>query len=209
MLRGGIAIGGGLVVLAIAASPALATTDRVDYDAQVNPICASANTRAKQLYDEFEALAKRLPNSGSGSASSTGPKRNKKESKLQRRVERLFSQLPFQVQAIYDTELAQLKQVASAPGDEPLVSTWLANRQTMQDLNKQFNVLEARIERLFNREFKRRIIRSFEKLERKENRLQKKADAIYARLEPLRNGDVQLGTQLGATYCVTDATGTP
>lgn len=209
MLRGGIAVGGGLVALAIAASPALATTDRADYDAQVNPICASANTQAKQLYDQFEALAKRLPNSGSGSVSSTSRKRNKKESKLQRRVERLFSQLPFQAQAIYDTELAQLKQVASAPGDEALVSSWLANRQTMQDLNKQFNVLEARIERLFNREFKRRIIRSFDKLQRKENGLEKKADAIYQQLEPLRNNDVQLGTQLGATYCVTDATGTP
>jgi hypothetical protein len=212
--RGGAAIIGGIVALAIAAAPAYATTDRADYDAQVNPICASANARTKQLYDQFEALIKKLPNSGSGTTSITSKgksKKQRKQSKLERQVERLYEQLPFQVHAIYDAELAQLKQVAPAPGDETVTSNWLANRQAIQDLDAQFDALEQRIEKLFARAFSRRRIKvdTFAKVERKQKRLEAQANVIYEQLEQAGNKDVELGTQLGATYCVTQATGTP
>jgi hypothetical protein len=212
--RGGAAIIGGIVALAVAAAPAYATSDRADYDAQVNPICASANAQVKQLYDQLEALLDKLPDSGSGTTVITDKgksKKQRKRSKQEREANRLFNQLPFQIKAIYDAELAQLKQVAPAAGDESLVANWLGNRQAIQDLNAQFNALEQRIERLFTREFKRRRfnLKAFERSERKQKRLEAQATALYEQLEQAENKDVEFGTQLGATYCVTQATGTP
>jgi hypothetical protein len=138
-----------------------------------------------------------------------GARHGKKAKLLERRIEKLFNQLPVRITAIYDAELAQLKLIAPAPGDETLVSDWLANRQQIQDLTRQANALEKRANRLFDRAFTKHSFQAYKKLTRKVDRLERQVNQIYRQVEPLTNKDVEIGTQLGATYCVTDATGPP
>ena len=186
------------IALAITATPAFATSDRADYDAQVNPICQSANAQEKQLYESFEQTLNRLQGKRV---------RGKKAAKIEKRIERLFVQLPDQSQAILDTEFAQLKNVPPAPGDESLVSDWLAVRQSVADLVRQLNAIEKRIEKLEDFEPKRFSIRKFKRQGRRADRLERKANQLYEQIEALGDRDLELGTRLGATYCVTGATG--
>jgi hypothetical protein len=187
------------VALAITAAPVFATTDVADYAAQVNPICQSANAQQKQLYESFEQAINRLHDK---------PARGKKGAKIERRIDRLFTQLPIKSQAVLDAEFSQLKNVPPAPGDEGLVSDWLAIRQSELNLGRQLTALEIRIEKLFNFEPKKLSIRAFNRQDRREKRLEQKANRLYKQLEPLGDTDLELGTRLGATYCVTGATGT-
>jgi hypothetical protein len=198
---GVIAIAVAMAALAISASSANATTNRADYAAQVNPICASANAQIKQLFETFDQELSRLDRKANKA-------RGRKQEQLEARIEKLFTQLPGQSLAIAYAALAQLRSVSAAPGDEALVSTWLANRQTILDLSEQANRIQKRADRLFNRAFKGRSFRAFTRLTRRVDALQRKAYRIYEQIEPLADKDVELGTQLGATYCVTEATGT-
>src|SRR5882724_8102584 len=107
MFRGGIAIGGGLIALAIVASPALATTDRVDYSDQANPICASSNAQYEQLYESFDQEEERLYD--------VRTKSRKQAHRIQRRLDQLDNEFPFKILAIYQSELNQLKAIAPPP----------------------------------------------------------------------------------------------
>jgi ribosome-associated translation inhibitor RaiA len=199
---GAIATGVAVAALAMAATPARATTDRVDYDAQVNPICASANAEAKQLYESAEQTFARLDRKADKA-------RGKKRKKLEARSERLFEQLPDLSLAIYFRELDRLKGVPPATGDETLVSDWLTNRQTALDLTAQANRIGKRADRLFTKGFRGHTLKAIQRWEKKFKKLQQQVNQIYQELEPLNERDIELGTQLGATYCVTFATGQP
>lgn len=199
-VRGLIALSIALIALAVAACPASATTDRSDYATQVNTVCKSGNTQQKQLFDNFEQTERQLD-------AKANKLRGKKRRKIQKRAESLFDQLPNQSLAIFATEVTQLAQVPAASGDEGLVSEWIAGRRSLLDLLTQTNAIELRIEHLFdNVTF--RSPRGFRKLDRKEKRLQRQANLLYQQIEALAEKDLELGTELGATYCETGATGT-
>jgi hypothetical protein len=108
---------------------------------------------------------------------------------------------------IYTAAFAQIALIPSAPGDESLVSRWLANDYLIQALTEQATELSKRIDRLFNREFTGKKIGSFRNYEQKLRRLERKSNRINRQLEIAYDLDVELGTQLGVTYCVTGATG--
>jgi hypothetical protein len=197
------ALGVGLTLIASAAfaAPAGAASTRAEYVAQVNPICASANAQAEQLYESVSQELNRLNRKANRA-------RGKKRRKLEARSERLFEQLPDLSLAIYYTELERLKAVAPAAGDESLVSEWLATRQAGLDLTAQANRIEKRAERLFSRGFEGHSLRAAERWEKKLEKLEKQVNQLYQQAEPLYEKDIELGTKLGATYCVTQATGT-
>lgn len=200
-IQGLIASAVALAALALAAAPARATTDRADYDAQVNPICASANLQAKALWEVFFQSSATLERKAN-------KVRGEKRARLQRRLDGLYFRLQDQILAITADALAQLKLVPPAPGDDGIVSEWLATRQALHDLSAQSNALERRILRLFTRQFERaRSFRAFLRLDRKLKRLERQANALQAQLLPLYEKDIELGAKLGATYCVTEATG--
>jgi hypothetical protein len=199
MLRGGIAIGGSLVVLAFAASPAFATTDRVDYSDQANPICASSNAQYEQLYESFEQAEERLYNGH--------PKSRKKARRLQRRVERLYDELPFKILAIYQAELDQLKSIAPPPGYEGTVASWLANRQQILTLYQQYLQIEQEEEDGFGSFHKRPSRKAIKRRQKRRDNLERLSDQIEEQFVTDTKIDLELGAKMGAAYCVTGATG--
>jgi hypothetical protein len=188
------------LALALFAGQASATTDRADYASQANAICKSGNAQQKQLIDTFEQTQRQLD-------ARAKKVRGKKRRKIQKRAESLFDQLPGQSLAIFGNEVAQLTQVPAAPGDEGLVSDWISGRVSLVDLVRQSNAIELRIEHLYDNVVFRSP-RGFRKLDRKEKRLQRQANSLYQQIRALSDRDLELGTELGATYCVTGATGT-
>jgi hypothetical protein len=68
LVWGAIATGVGVAALALIAAPAHATTDRVDYSDQANPICISANKQTVQVYEP----SRRKPSGSRGSIRRTG-----------------------------------------------------------------------------------------------------------------------------------------
>jgi hypothetical protein len=220
-LRGQVAIALAITMLALAitAPSAGAAATRAEYAAQVNPICAYANAQIEQVYREIEAKIKRLErkqkkagkNNGSSvivfNATATESRKKKKRDGLLDPFDRLFLEISERTLAISAAALGQLRQVAPAPGDEALVTSWLANRQMIQELGERSARLERQSLRLFNRSDRIHSIRGLKRLEQKERRLNRQSNRLYAQLEPAYELDVELGTQLGATYCVTGATG--
>jgi superfamily II RNA helicase len=199
---GALAISIALVALALAAAPALATTDRPDYDAQVNPICASANAQSEQVDALFVQTFAQLKHRAS-------KVHGKKRKKILNRLEGLFYDITDQQVAVYNAELGRLKQVSAAPGDEKLVSDWLTARQQVLDLTSQANAIARVSDRLFTRAFeKTRSLRQFIRLQKKVSALDRQVDVLYSQIEPLYRQDIELGAKLGAAYCVSEATGT-
>src|SRR4051794_7013577 len=205
MRRGGIAIVGGcLVALGLVAAPALATTDRLDYADQANPICKSSNTQVEQLITSFQQTFKALDR-----------RANKLHGKKRRRVEqqqeRLYEQIPFQFLGLESAELTQLKAIAPAPGDDSLVRDWLGSRELKLSLYQQTIPIEQRIEKVYETDIGASSLKKFErKLKRQQRqvkRLERQLDSLYDQYEAAGKVDLELGTQLGATYCVTQATG--
>jgi hypothetical protein len=200
MRRGGIAIVGGcLVALGLVAAPALATTDRLDYADQANPICKSANKQAVDLYEATEAEIDRIEN--------VRAKNRKQARRLSKREDQLYVQLPFQTQALYQAELDQLKKLAAPPGYENTVATWLGNRQEISTLYLQVIQIEVQEEQGLGR-FPRHPTRKA--LKRRHNRFEKLErlyNAAVDRIVILLDVDLELGTRMGAAYCVTGATG--
>jgi hypothetical protein len=203
MFRGGIAaIGGSLIALAIAASPALATTDRVDYSDHANPICASSNAQMEQLYESTEAEIERLDH--------LRPKNRKKYRRLRERSERLYEQLPFQELALYQAELDQLKSLAAPPGYDATVAGWLANRQQIATLYLQYLQIEQKQERLFGafHHFHKRPSRNtIKRVLKRVHHLERLSDQTEEQLLTDSKVDLELGSRMGAAYCVTGATG--
>jgi hypothetical protein len=202
---GAIAAGVAVTALAIVAAPASATTDRADYDAQVNSICKASNTQQEQFVDSLEQTLHRLDRR-------SHKLRGKKRRKIEQRIERLFEQAPSQSLAIVSAELAQLKAVSPAAGDETLVGEWLAKRDLEVQLYLQSIQIEAQIDKVFEKDFVahsyKQLLKKTRRQDRLLKRLQRQENSLYEQLEAANKADLELGTELGATYCVTGATGT-
>jgi hypothetical protein len=189
-----------LLVLAVAAPTASATTDRVDYSDQVNPICASSNLQTEQLYVSLEAQENRLFNQRI--------RGRKQARRVIRQFRRLENQLPFQVIAIYRAELAQLKAVAPPPGYEDVVARWLPVREELLNLDVQYLQFQQELDRVPARPRGKRPSRKARKRRvKRAERLENLSDQIEERLEADAKLNLELGAKLGAAYCVTGATG--
>jgi hypothetical protein len=200
MWRGGIAIlGGCLVGLGLVAAPALAATDRLDYADQANPICKSANQQALDLYEATEAEIERLE--------SLRPKNRKQARRRRARADQLYEQEPFQAQAIYQAELNQLKALSAPPGYENTVATWLGARQEFSTLYLQIIQLEQREEQGFGSFPRHPSRKALKRRHKRYQALERRYDAAIDRILIIAAVDLELGTRMGASYCVTGATG--
>ena len=144
-------LGIAVALIAFAALPAVAsaTTDRADYAAQVNSICASAK--------------------GTDFA-----------------------------------ELAALRSVPAAPGDEGIVSDWLNARERTLDLNRQLNQLDRQVNKLVKRTRLTLSIETLIRIDRKVKKLDRRAAHVEDKLIAAEDQDDDLGSLLGATNCVID-----
>jgi hypothetical protein len=200
MRRGGITIFGGcLVALGLAAAPAFATTDRLDYADQANPICKSANKQADDLYEATEAEIDRIDN--------LRPKNRKQARRLAKREERLYEQLPFQTQALYQAEVDQLKALAAPPGYESTVATWLGVRQEIATLYLEVIQIESQEEHGLGRLPRHASRKALKRRQKRYEALERRYDAAVDRILIDAEADLELGTRMGAAYCVTGATG--
>jgi hypothetical protein len=120
----------------------------------------------------------------------------------------LFYDITDQQVAVYNGELGRLKQVPAAPGDEKLVSDWLAARQQVLDLTTQANALARVEDRLFTRAFEKvTSLRKFIRLQKKVSAIDRQLNVLQSQIDPLYRQDIELGAKLGAAYCVSEATG--
>jgi hypothetical protein len=194
-----------LIATAVLAAPANAATDRADYDAQVNSICKASNAQQEQLIDSFEQTLNRLDRKAN-------KLRGRKRQKIEQRIERLFEQLPSQSLAIVNAELAQLKTVSPAQGDETLVGEWLGKRDLEVQLYVQAIGIEAQIEKVYEKDVfahsYKQLLKKTRRQDRQVKRLRRQENSLYEQIEAAFKADLELGTELGANYCVTGATGT-
>jgi hypothetical protein len=197
-----IATGVAIAALAIAASPAAATTDRIDYSDQANPICASTNKQYDQVYESFEAQLDRLDGRRS--------KNRKQARKRVRQFERLYEQLPFQIIALYKSELEQLKAIAPPPGYEDTVTRWLGTRGEIAALYEQYLQIDQQLEGPLlepRKDGKRPSRKAIKRAQKRRSNLYRLEDRIEEQLLNDSEVDLELGSKLGAAYCVTGADG--
>jgi hypothetical protein len=203
---GAIAIGVALVALALSAAPADATTDRVDYSDQANPICASTNKQIQQTYEAFEAALERLDN---------GRPKNRKQARRQARkrdrlYERLYEELPLQVLALYKSELEQLKAISPPPGYEDTVARWLGTRGEIATLYEQYLQIDRELEGPLvdsGKRGKRPSMKAIKRAQKRRANLHRLEDQIDDRLLTDFEIDLELASKMGAAYCVTGADG--
>jgi hypothetical protein len=191
-VRRGVVIGVvSMGVIAAGAPPANGASTRAEYGQQADSICATANPQLDQLAAAFDQARRRL----------LGHKvSDRKFAKLNRRIERLEIQMRVQFSAIFHSELDQLRQVAPAPGDEALVADWIATRESLLGIWDQNTEIIKRILRLNQLSAKGRI--SLRAFIRAGNRISKQATRLLNQYLTLGGKDYDLGTQLGATPCV-------
>jgi hypothetical protein len=202
LMWGMIATGVAIAALAIAASPAAATTDRIDYSDQANPICASTNKQYDQVYESFEAQLDRLDGRRS--------KNRKQARKRVRQFERLYEQLPFQIIALYKSELEQLKAIAPPPGYEDTVTRWLGTRGEIAALYEQYLQIDQQLEGPLlepRKDGKRPSRKAIKRAQKRRSNLYRLEDRIEEQLLNDSEVDLELGSKLGAAYCVTGADG--
>jgi hypothetical protein len=202
LMWGMIATGVAIASLAIAASPAAATTDRIDYSDQANPICASTNKQYDQVYESFEAQLDRLDGRRS--------KNRKQARKRVRQFERLYEQLPFQIIALYKSELEQLKAIAPPPGYEDTVTRWLGTRGEIAALYEQYLQIDQQLEGPLlepRKDGKRPSRKAIKRAQKRRSNLYRLEDRIEEQLLNDSEVDLELGSKLGAAYCVTGADG--
>ena len=195
--RGPLALALAVTGLALSAAPGMATTDRVDYSDQANPICKSTNNQVLHLYDSIEAEEQRLENAHRLT--------RKQARKIFKRIDRLYEQIPFRFVELFRAELEQLKAILPPPGYENDVASWLATRGEIGTLYLQYLQIEQQLEgsegprphsrKGVNRRAKRRAT-----LHSLESQVESK---LVVDLET----DLELGSKLGAAYCVTGADG--
>jgi hypothetical protein len=200
MFKGGvIAVGGCAIALAVAASSASAATDRLDYADQANPICKSSNKQVVDLYEAVETETDRLE--------SLHPKSRKKFLRFHRRAEQLYEQLPFQILALYRAELDQLKAIGPPPGYEGTVASWLVARAEIASLYEQSLQIDQERERGFGSSHKRPSRKAIKRRQKRARNLDRLSEQIDGQLLTDADADLELGTRMGAAYCVTGATG--
>jgi hypothetical protein len=208
--RAGTALSVAAVALGLTAPGAAATSDRAEYLAQVNPICATANQEIDRLTGEvmrkLKRAEKKQKDQGGGSVV-VFPSAEGKKQKLPPfdKISQLFNWYTRQVLAVEDSELASLRAVAPAPGDETLVADWLNARGLQIALYRQILPIEKQIEKLFFAS--PRSPGKYERIERRLKKLERRSNQIYAQLLAAYENDIELGAQLGASYCVTQASG--
>ena len=186
-----------MVALAVLPAAALATVDRADYAAQVNPICASANVRDQQLTvraeERFAQLHRKLRRA-----------QGQRRETLLAKDRKLSLALPDRHLAIRYDELRGLQTVAPAPGDQSLVSSWLAARRSGLDLNHRLNKLDRRDDRLLKRTAQTIDIETLNRLDRKIRVLDKRASRLENKVIAAESTDFDLGAELGANDCISD-----
>jgi hypothetical protein len=197
---GAIATGVAVGALAMIAAPARATTDRVDYSDQANPICASTNKQVNQIYESFEAALEQLDD--------LHVKNRKQARRISRRAERLYEQLPFQFLAIYKAELEQLKAITAPPGYEDTVARWLGTRGQIAALYEQYLQIDQQLDGPLlppgKKRPSRKAIKRAQKRRENQHRLEdQNEDQLLSAFEV----DLELGAKMGAAYCVTGADG--
>jgi hypothetical protein len=101
-------------------------------------------------------------------------------------------------------ELAALRSVPAAPGDEALVSSWLDARERTLDLNRQLRQLDRQVNKLVKRTRSTLRIDTLIRIDRKVKKLDRRADGVEDKLISAEDVDDDLGSQLGATDCVID-----
>jgi hypothetical protein len=171
----------------------------LDYADQANPICKSSNKQAEDLYESSEAEIERIEN--------LRPKNRKQARRLSNRADQLYEQLPFQTQALYQAELDQLKALAAPPGYENTVATWLGTRQEISTLYLQVIQIEQREEQGFGRLPRHPSRKALKRRHKRYEALERLYDAAIDRFLIIAEVDLELGTRMGAAYCVTGATG--
>jgi hypothetical protein len=203
---GTIATGVATAALALTAAPAGATTDRLDYSDQANPICASTNKQIEQAYVAIEAALERLDN---------GHPKNRKQARRQahkraRLFERLYEELPFQILALYKSELEQLKAISPPPGYEDTVARWLGTRGEIATLYEQYLQIERELEGPpvdSGEGTKRPSRKAIKRAQKRRANLHRLEDQIDERLLNDFEVDLELASKMGAAYCVTGADG--
>jgi hypothetical protein len=198
---GAIAAGAAMAALAITASPAAATTDRVDYSDQANPICASTNKQYDQVYENFEAALERLDQRA---------KNRKQARKRVRQFERLYEQIPLQILALYKAELEQLKAISPPPGYEDTVGRWLGTRGEIATLYEQYLQIDQQLEGPLvepGKHGKRPSRKAIKRAQKRRVNLHRQEDQIEEQLLNDSEVDLELGAKMGAAYCVTGADG--
>jgi hypothetical protein len=101
-------------------------------------------------------------------------------------------------------ELAALRAVPAAPGDEALVSSWLDVRQRRLDLSRELTKIDRQANKLVKRTRTTLSIEVLIRIDRKVKKLDKRAGQVENKVIALESQDDDLGTQLGATECVID-----
>jgi hypothetical protein len=101
-------------------------------------------------------------------------------------------------------ELAKLRSVAPAPGDEGAVSSWLNARERRLDLDKQLTKIDRQVKKLNSRTKRIHSIETLMKIDRKVRKLDHRAAGVQTKLIDAEDQDDLLGTALGATACVID-----
>lgn len=185
-------------MLALSAGPAFATSDRLDYADQANPICKSSNQQTDDLIQSTEAEIDRLYG--------LHPKSRKKARRLRERRDLLEQQLPFQIVALYQAELENLEKIAAPPGYESTVAAWLGTRQRISALYQQYLQVDQQLESGLG-SFRGRSRKAIKRHLKREQNLFKLEDQITQEFETESAADLELGTRMGAAYCVTGATG--
>lgn len=185
-------------MLALSAGPAFATSDRLDYADQANPICKSSNQQTDDLIQSTEAEIDRLYG--------LHPKSRKKARRLRERRDLLEQQLPFQIVALYQAELENLEKIAAPPGYESTVAAWLGTRQRISALYQKYLQVDQQLESGLG-SFRGRSRKAIKRHLKREQNLFKLEDQITQEFETESAADLELGTRMGAAYCVTGATG--
>jgi hypothetical protein len=111
------------LALAVVAAPASAATTRADWVAQVDPICQSAKKPADRAIGAwFKALNKK------GALD-----RPYKPKEFEREFTGISARLTSRLVAIYSRVTTDIAAVVPAPGDESVVATWLADRNSFAE----------------------------------------------------------------------------
>lgn len=101
-------------------------------------------------------------------------------------------------------ELAALRSVSAAPGDDGLVASWLDARERRLDLSKELGQIDRRVHKLSNRTRTTHSIETLIRIDRKIKKLDRRAAHVEDKLISAESQDDDLGSQLGATACIID-----
>jgi hypothetical protein len=106
--------------------------------------------------------------------------------------------------AILRRELASLRRVAAAPGDQALVSSWLATRKSIRDLVKRDVGLARRLQRLEDKFFsgKADSTRRLKPFIQRIGRMGRTINKIEGRVNTAADTDESLAFTLGAIDCI-------